>query len=206
MPSTIHQTIISTANSSPPSSSLDHENLSPAHHHNLSPMPYTIHAQIPASIANQNSPPTSHIDSHDLSPQHNHHSLSPMPYTHQLPSPVNSHAPTNLIVNNSLHSTNKYMQSYMMQHQSNVDVHGMIVPTSFSPMHSPKYYGMSDHEVKLEPAHHQHHHHQQQQHQHHQHQHQLMHSQHHHQQVSTKYAIESVASYSIHSNQVHHDH
>lgn len=176
----------STLTSSPPSNSLDHEKMSPTHHHNLSPMPYTIHAQIPASTTNQNSPPSSHIDSHDLSPQHNHHSLSPMPYTHQLPSPASIHAPTNLIMSNNLDVPNKYMQSF---NQSNVDAYGML-ESRFISTSIPKYYNMPDHAVKLEPSHHLNHHYQQHQDQHHQQQHQLMHSQHlaaHHQQVSTKF-------------------
>lgn len=161
--SSIHQTV---ANNSPPPQSGDAENMSPAHHHNISP--YTMHSQtspsmVAASVGGQGHSPNHIEHHHNMSPNSQHHNLSPLnvQYTHQL-SPVTSSA-TNLI-----NPTGKFIQHSYMVHNPHMDVQAMMTPPSYSPMQSPKsiaYYGITpgniigEHEVKIEANHHHHHHH-----------------------------------------------
>lgn len=145
------------SNNTSPTSQLSHGNHSPVQHHTMVPMTYSLHDQTSPSMVDvhnhQNGSP-SHIEHHhqNLSPNNQHHILTPMQYTHQLPSPVTTNAPTNLINP----TTGKYIHQYLV-HQPNVDVQSsMITPPSYSPIQSPKYYGMpqanmiNEHEIKIE--------------------------------------------------------
>lgn len=91
-----------------------------------------------------------------MSPSNQHHSLASMQYTHQLPSPVTTNAPSNLI-----DPVSKYMRQQYLVHQPGMDVQTMITPPSYSPIQSPKtYYGLTgshiiqEHDIKIENNHH----------------------------------------------------
>lgn len=147
----IHSTLTKIA--SPPSNQMNHVgNHSPGQHHTISPMSYSMQDQTSppmVDVHNQNGSP-SQIDHHNLSPNNQHHTLTTMQYTHQLASPITTNAPTHLIS-----PTGKYLHQQYLVHANDVQSN-MITPPSYSPIQSPKYYGIangnliSEHDVKIE--------------------------------------------------------